>query len=1171
MSSILAQLIEQAKTGAAEPFERLVEALRADPTLPAGILIELIRAREECLRRAAIAGARGRTEPSLLEALTELAHDDCSTVRECLAATLAENRTWPLDRAVELLLYDEDRDIRQMAVEAARWRPGLEGTLLARLGADSSWQVRQAVAEALATGTPRSVVPALLVRLAEDTDADVQRACAASLEKHLVSLGGYPADLARPPAAALAEARNRVAGFSASHFPHLAAWLEERVARDLDLEHLRGFGTVLTVEAEAGRLPRAFGIDATCAALMQVLTGQAPRAAVLLGEPGSGKTAVIHELAHRLLQHPSGPWHLLRIAPSEFLTGTVYLGEWETKLRKVIDAIRYPRRVVLYVPNLQELSGVGLHSKSDLNVATSLAPYIERGDVTILGESSSEAFRTGLGAVGSLRRLFHPVEMPQATAATTRAIVRAVCDEAGADLPEPVCDRLLELADYYLAGAAQPGRAVGLLRRVLSATAGRRGPIRERDLLATVSTSTGIPVDFLDDAIPLDRTQVRAFFEARIMGQPEAVEAVVDLVTLIKAGLTDPGKPFGVLLFVGPTGVGKTELARALAELLFGDPGRMLRLDMSEFATADAFERLIGWSTRPGLLTAAVREHPFSVLLFDEIEKAHPNIFDLCLQIFDAGRLTDAQGRTADFRRTIIILTSNVGSRIAQEAPVGFGRELPPPPDADATTRELGRWFRPEFLNRLDRIVTFRPLAIETAEKIARREVARVLDRSGIVRRKLAVDVDTAVLPLLLREGYSPAFGARPLKRTVERLVLLPVAQAIAAGTVPAGAVLRLVARGGRLEVEVAPPEPAEGEEPPAPAAQAAPVAQRTVSLVEQAAALRDQASPLASRKSDLMARAARPGFWDDRPTAQAIYDEIYRIDGVLAALDKLDKAARAEAEALERRRPSDRDLARLEERLSALESQARHLAFLVACREPRELGDALVTLTRIASHGADLEAVGRLARMYQGLARRRGFSLEVLDDRRGGEPPEDVIVLQLNGAGAYALLAGEAGLHQVLRGRDDSHHSRRRHPDRDVVRVEVFPAATGQAFGHDEIRVQVRPLGEVQGRLLARPRHEIELRHVPTTVTLRAWTDGSRAEAIERLTPLLRARVEAARAARAEDTGRLRLVRRYTLGPAPLVRDVRTRIKTGRLDQVLRGHLDMFLIPPATPGPRAR
>jgi ATP-dependent Clp protease ATP-binding subunit ClpC len=476
------------------------------------------------------------------------------------------------------------------------------------------------------------------------------------------------------------------------------------------------------------------------------------------------------------------------MSPAEFMAGTHYTGEWETKVLNLVKAVAAPKRVVLVVPNIEELTSMGVSAKTDASVATALAPHIESGAVCILGESTVEGFRQGLGANRTLRRLFHSIEVPEATPEQTRAVVEAVADEARVEAPEQVIERLMELADFYAAGTVQPGRTVGLLRRVLSNAAGRAGPLTDRDVLQTISSSTGVPVQFLDDAEPLDRARVRDFFGARVMGQPEAIDAVVDLVTLVKAGLTDPNKPFGVLLFVGPTGVGKTELARALAEMLFGDAKRMVRLDMSEFATYEAYDRLIGqgWrGSQPGTLTSAVREKPFAVLLFDEIEKAHPNIYNLCLQIFDAGRLTDAQGRTADFRRTIIILTSNIGqSTVADRGRVGFGHAAeqdqlaaaPPSPDRETTLRELGRWFRPEFLNRLDRIVTFRALPVEIAEKIAQREVRRVLERNGLTRRRLAVDVDPEILPILLREGYSPTFGARPLKRTVERLVLLPVA-----------------------------------------------------------------------------------------------------------------------------------------------------------------------------------------------------------------------------------------------------------------------------------------------------------------------------------------------------------------------------------------------------------
>jgi ATP-dependent Clp protease ATP-binding subunit ClpA len=582
----LHQLIDQVRRGDGD-FMDLVQALRRSEVAP-DLLVELTREPEEILRRAAIAGARGRSEPVLLDALDALAHDGEALVRQALADAARESPSWLPERTIEKLLYDEEHGVRQSAVEAARWRPALEETLARRLAQDDSWRVRQAIAWALATGSPRGTLPALVLRLGDDGDSDVQRAAAASAERHLGTLGGYPADLPRPPVSILQEAANRLHSFTSVLCPRLLGWLDERVAREIDLEPLKAFGTVLTAEADAGRLQRAYHVDLACEHVLAALTGDPPHAAVLLGESGTGKTAIVQELAHRLLEHPSGPWHLLRIIPGEFLSGTTYVGEWETKLRNIIQAIARPRQIILYVPNLQELTGVGTTSKSDLNVATMLAPCIERGEVTILGESTPEAFRTGLGAILPLRRLFHPIEVPPAPAERTRSILQAVRDEALADIPDPLLDRLMELADYYLAGTAQPGRAVGLLRRVLGATAGRSVSLTERDILATMSTSTGIPVDFLDDSVPLDRVRVRDFFEARVMGQPEAVDAVVDLATLIKAGLTDPHKPFGVLLFVGPTGVGKTEMAKALAELFFGDPGRMIRLDMSEYATYDA-------------------------------------------------------------------------------------------------------------------------------------------------------------------------------------------------------------------------------------------------------------------------------------------------------------------------------------------------------------------------------------------------------------------------------------------------------------------------------------------------------------------------------------------------------------------------------------------------------
>lgn len=1164
MNDDLSRLLTNAKSNP-DAFWPLVEALRlaagADPSL----LVTFARSPNKIERKAAAAAGGGQTDPAVVDALVKLASDLEFDVRQELGYNL---KNWPnwveMDAAVATLLTDFDINIRQNAVWTAQRRPALVPKLLNRLHDEEDLWVRSEIGHALGNCPPLATLGALVAHLAKEADIGVQQACAGSIERHLNTLGGFPPTLVKPVQKSLHDIRVKVNALTYGTYTSLKNWLNAELSHYVDFDSLAEFGNVMTIEP--AKLSHAFGLDEPIDAVMEALSGPPPRAVVLIGESGVGKTALIHELVHRLRDDPTQPGCVLRMTPQDFLVNTRYIGEWETRVRNIVNAVKPPRRIVLYIPNIEELAWMGTWSKSDANVATAMAPFIERGDLTIIGESTAEGFRKGLGANRSLRRLFHTIELQPADEKKTLSILRSVANEADVPIADEVLSRINELAMYFGSGTVQPGRAVGLLRKVLGLTDYHLGPISEKDILATLSASTGIPADFLDDEVALRRADVRQFFESRIMGQPEAVEAVVDLVTLIKAGLNDPNKPFGVMLFIGPTGVGKTELARALAEQLFGDVNRLVRLDMSEYATYEAYERLIGSvaHNEAGLLTATVRERPFSVILFDEIEKAHPNVYNLCLQIFDAGRLTDAHGRTVDFRRTIIILTSNVGSAVQTGPALGLNREPPPMPTRESILRELNRWFRPEFLNRLDRIVTFRPLATETAERIAQREISRVLERAGITRRHLAIDVDPGVLPLLLREGYSQAFGARPLKRTVERMVLLPLARAIAEGSVPAGSLVRLVAKQDRVDLDVEPPEPTT-DAPAPPAARAEHVEERGNALLQQVVELRGLATPLAARKTELLVQSAAPGFWDDQTTSRGVMDEVYRLDGILTALAELEKKLRGEVERIARHRHSDRELVRIAAQLDAHEGQLQHLAFLVKCRDSQALGDALVTLRLATKQGSGLDGVGLLAKMYQNLAHRRSLEFTVLDDRLGGDPPEDTITLLVYGPGAYALLANEAGEHQLSKsagGKDRKRSEKSGKLERDVVRVEVFPAPTVEAnFASSELEIVVRPLTGAKGRLLGNLTHDVRLFHARTMISVRGWCDGTKSEAISRMKMILSARL-ASRGQPAPE--RAAVVRRYRLGPSTLVRDQRTGRTTGRLDQVLDGHLDMFLLPPA-------
>ena len=554
----------------------------------------------------------------------------------------------------------------------------------------------------------------------------------------------------------------------------------------------------LTDMARSGKLDPVIGRDDEVERVISILARKSKNNPVLVGEPGVGKTAIVEGLAQRIVAQ-SVPESLknkrvLALSLGPLVAGTKYRGEFESRIKRILDEVRRAsREVILFIDELHTLVGAGA-AEGALDLSSMIKPELARGDLQCIGATTFNEYRKYIESDAALERRFQPVMVEEPTIEQTVAILRGLRASYSLHHNVTISDEALEaaasLSARYIADRFLPDKAIDLMDEASATTAllnrgAQAMPVVDAQAVAAVVTKwTGIPQAALSESQSNNLLAMEIALAKRVVGQTEAISTVCEAIRRARAGLHDPKKPLGSFLFMGPSGVGKTELAKALAQTLFGTEEALVRIDLSEFTESHTVSRLLGappgyqGHDEPGQLTEPVRRRPYCVILFDELEKAHPDVAAILLQILDDGRVTDAKGRTIDFRHALIIMTTNV--------------------ESDQTAE----YFRTELVNRIDELVQFNELKLQDIEQIVTIHVDSLIGRLGA--RNVRLDLNDDARRYLARESMSAGSGARYVDRTVARLVSTPLSTAILRGEIVPGGAARVSLRDKQLVVEAA-------------------------------------------------------------------------------------------------------------------------------------------------------------------------------------------------------------------------------------------------------------------------------------------------------------------------------------------------------------------------------
>ena len=599
-----------------------------------------------------------------------------------------------------------------------------------------------------------------------------------------------------------------------------------------DTPLLDRFGRDLTAMARLGRLSPVIGRERELDLLAQVLLRKNKNNPVLVGEAGVGKTAVVEGLARRLASptcpEPLRGSRVVELSVGSLVAGTKFRGEFEERLLGLAKESEQHPNVILFLDEIHTLVGAGAGSGDSLDASNIFKPALARGDLRCIGATTVEEYRRHIEKDPALDRRFEKILVEEPTPRQALEILEGVAesleDHHGVRIAPEALQAAVDLTVKHVLDRQLPDKALDAVdqscaRRRLQQfahPADKREPtptIGADDITVTVAQWTGIPLRKLTEEATLNLLNLESDLRARVIGQDHAVKVVGRAILTAKAGLNAPNRPLGVFLFLGPTGVGKTELAKSLAHVLFGDEKRLVRFDMSEFTEPHSISKLIGappgyiGHEREGQLISALRTHPHSIVLFDEVEKAHPQIFDLFLQIFDDGRLSGAHGKTADFSQAVVILTSNIDPSPDTRAAVGFGKQTEAPPSDPR--KGLSQFFRPELVNRIDEVVQF--------HRLDRASLRRIIDRyihaleQLLASRRVTLQLEEPVYDHLIELGESAEYGARELRRVVDHSLRQPLAEELLRRAGDAGGTIKVRVHKGQIAFTTTTEESAAG------------------------------------------------------------------------------------------------------------------------------------------------------------------------------------------------------------------------------------------------------------------------------------------------------------------------------------------------------------------------